>query len=371
MLPAVFKGVGQREKAVVALQPNIFARGKTYPLVVSLLLGGCAGLHPPIDAPEAPVSTAETEPPPVVVEAVPEVAPEPEPPAPERILEPLPEPESRQVAILVSDDIPLFASVADKVRRRLGPGEHTVHNLEGHPANSTRVIEEIQGAAPDQVVSVGLLAAQVGRQLDDVPMIFCYVFNYQDHELVSPSSKGVNLLPPFGMQLEVWQEVSPGLNRIGVITGPNQDALVEEIQQASEEKEIELFARTVQSDQEALYVFKRLTPEIQGLLLLPDNRILSPRVVREIMSYGARHRIQIVVFGSGLLDLGGFMAITSRDGDVADQVVARLENMTDDGLPAGPDMMPLTKLDREINPDVAQHLGLIQAERSARSDQAE
>jgi ABC-type uncharacterized transport system substrate-binding protein len=308
---------------------------------------------------------------PPVVQAVPEAAPPVEPPLPAPAPAPEPEPVAVQVAILLSDDIPVFASVADKIRRRLGPGDHTIHDLGGHPANSTRILEEIERTNPDQLVSVGLLAAQVGRQLDTVPMVFCYVFNYQDHDLISPSSKGVNLLPPFEMQLDAWRDLSPGLSRIGVITGPNQEALVGELQQASEAEEIELFARTVHSDQEALYAFKRLTPEIEGLMLLPDNRILSPRVVREIMSYGARHRIQIVVFGSSLLDLGAFMAITSLDSDIADQVVARLGEMTDEGWPAGIDMTPLTKMEREVNPDVAQHLGLIQAERSARSDRAE
>lgn len=356
---------------MVALQPKRLARGRLCSLVVLLFLGACAGMQPPIEVTEAPPSPVETVPPPVVAEPTPEPVPEPEPPAPDPVPEPAPEPALSRVAILVSDDIPLFNSVADKVRRRLEPGEHTVHNLDGHPANSNRIIEEIQGIEPDQVVSVGLLAAQVGRQLDGVPMIFCYVFNYQDHDLITPYSKGVNLLPPFGMQLEAWRELSPGLSRVGVITGPNQEDLVDEIQKASETQEIELFARTVHSDQEALYVFKRLTPDIQGLLLLPDNRILSPRVVREMMSYAARHRIQIVVFGSALLDFGAFMAITARDGDVADQVVARLGNLNDEGLPVGPDMTPLTRMDREINPDVAQHLGVVPAERSARSEQIE
>jgi len=356
----------------VTLQPDIFAKAKIYSLAFSLLLGGCAGLQPPVDLPEPPPQPVETPVPPVVMETPPEdVPPARAAPLPEREPESVPEPKVARVAIVVSDDIPVFVSVADKLRRRLGPGDHTIHNLDGHPANSTRVLDEIENMDPDQVVSVGLLAAQVTRQLDDVPQVFCYVFNYQDHELLSPRSKGVNLLPPFAMQVEAWRELSPSLKRIGVITGPNQDVLVGEIQQASEEQDVELFTRTVHSDQEALYVFKRLTPEIQGLWLLPDNRILSPRVVREIMSYGARHRIQIVVFGSGLLDLGAFLAISSRDGDVADQVVARLGEVTDDGWPAGPDMTPLTEMGLEINPEVAQHLGLIPAERSARSDQSE
>ncbi len=352
------------------LQSNRLSRGRRFAFFLPVLLGGCAVLQPAVEVPEPPPEPVEAAP--VIVEAPPPQAPPAPspPPAPEpaEVQEPVWEP--KQVAILLSDDIPVFTSVADKLGRRVGEGHHTVHNLDGHPANTVRALDEIKSTNPDHLVSIGLLAAQVGQQLEDVPMVFCYVFNYEEHELISETSKGVNLLPPFAMQLEAWRELSPDLARIGVITGPNQGALTAEIQEAVEGMEIELFSRTVNSDQEALYVFKRLTPDIQGLWLLPDNRILSPRVVREIMSYGARHRIQIVVFGSSLLDFGALMAITSREGDVADQVVSRLDEAEDGELP-GPDMMPLTKMDLDINPDVAQHLGLIPAERSARSSQSE
>ena len=41
-----------------------------------------------------------------------------------------------------------------------------------------------------------------------------------------------------------------------------------------------------------------MTHAIDGLWLLPDNRILSPDVVREMMSYSAKHKKQVVVFGN-------------------------------------------------------------------------
>lgn len=338
-----------------AQQPNRFARSGLCLLAISTLLGGCARLLPSVDTPEPPQSVATSP-----------AAPEHRP-----VLPPVLPPKPAQVAILLSDDVPVFVSVADQLRRRLGDEHHTIHILDGHPANTRRILEEVESSDPDQVISIGLLAAQVGRQLDDVPMVFCCVFNYQEHDLISSTSKGVNLLPPFSMQLEAWRKFSPNLERIGVISGPSQDALIAEIKQAAAEVGIELLSRTVHSDQEALYGFKRLAPEIQGLWLLPDNRILSPRVIREIMSYGGKHRIQIVVFGSGLLNLGGLMAITSRVGDVADQVVARLEHKAEDGRLTGPGMMPLTQMDLEINQDIARHLGLILSERSARAEQSE
>lgn len=341
---------------MAALKPNVFAGGGVYALGVAVLLNGC--VFQPVSPTTEPPQPVETPAPPVA-ESAPAPRREPAPPAAAR---------PAQVAILLSDDTPSLAAVADQIELRLADVEHTTHNLDGHPANTARILAEVESTHPDQLIAVGLLAAQTGRQLRDVPMVFCSVFNYEDHELISASSKGVALLPPFAMQLKAWKELSPDLGRIGVVSGPNKDALIADMRAATEEAGVELLSRTAYSDQEALYVFKRLTPEIQGLWLLPDNRILSPRAVREIMSYAAKHRIQIVVFGSSLLDLGALMAVESRDSDVAKQVIARLAHRTKDGALTGSDVMPLTQMDLQINPEVARHLGLSLPERTARAE---
>ena len=102
-------------------------------------------------------------------------------------------------------------------------------------------------------------------------------------------------------QFRAWKKLDPGLRRVGVITGPGHEKLISEARKAAQHHGIELIHHTVLTDMEMLYDFKRLTPEIQGLWLLPDDRILSRRVLREIMSYSTRHRQEVVVFHPELL----------------------------------------------------------------------
>lgn len=342
-------------------------------LVVSAVLGGCATLSPPVDPPEPPVDATPTqaveipsrpiedpEPPEQTVASQAETRVEPPQPAP-----PPPPPPAR-VGILLSDDLPIFVTAADHIKLQLGDQPVTVYNLDGESANSAKIVADMAESKPDRLIAIGLLAAQVGMQLDGVPMVFCYVFNYEEHNLLSTSSNGVNLLPPFEMQLEAWKKLSPDLDRVGVIVGPAQDSLIGEIQRAADGMEVELLTRTVESDQEALYSFQRITPEIQGLWLVPDNRILSPRVVGEIMSYAKDHDIQIVVFGRRMLAMGALMAITTVDEDVATQVIARLEQVDAEGQFTSPAMAPLTQMNVDINPNVARELGLVESEQSAR-----
>ncbi len=300
-------------------------------LILCVSLAGCVG------QPTAPV-----EPPPVSKPAPPPT--------------PKPEIEPNRIVLFLSDDIPAYQTIATQIVQRGGASEFRIVNLNGDRKISLANLVEIKEFNPDKIVSIGLLAAKISRQLADTPMVFCQVFNYLGHDLLSPNSKGVKLLPPFLLQLEAWTELSPALQSIGLVIGPNQEDLIAEAAQAAESYEIELTSRVVSSDKEALYVFKRLTPSIQGFWLLPDNRILSPRVLKEMMSYGTAHGVQIVVFNSQLMNLGAVMTITSNDADVAEQVLKALYDVTDNGLFAGPQMMPLTTMQVEINPNVSHDL---------------
>lgn len=271
-----------------------------------------------------------------------------------------------RTAVVVSDDISEYLEIVTEILAR-GLENVSVHMLDGQESRGAGVIAEIERAAPDRVIAIGLLAATVTRAVagTGTPTVFCQVYNYAGHELISATSKGVHLLPPFDLQFRAWRSLAPEIDRVGVITGPGQEALLDDISAAAAAAGIALAVRTVRSDQEALLAFKELVPEIQGLSLLPDNRILSPAVVSEILAYGAKHERQVAVFGAGLLDLGALFSITNDPRDVVDRVLARFANVTDDGRISGPDMTPLTRMRMSVNDPVAERLGIAVPEQLA------
>jgi ABC-type uncharacterized transport system substrate-binding protein len=316
------------------------------------LVGACTPI-PYLDeiAQPAPIAAPPPEP---VVEAD---APAPPPTAPPTALPSQPAPAAPlRTAVLLSDDIPEFSSIAREIELRSDAEHLVIYNLDGKLANLSGIRAEAAGV--DQVIAIGLLAATVAREIESKRMVFCQVFNYRDYDLISATSKGIKLLPPFELQLERWTAIAPNLRTVGIIAGPNQDDLIAEIRAATASHGIDLIVSQVSSDKEALYEFKRFTPDIQGLWLLPDNRVLSPEVVREIMSYSANYRKQVLVFSRSLLSAGGLISFTSDAGDVAQQVLVLLDQMAAGGAPTGPDMRPLTQLRAEFNPEVARHLGL-------------
>ena len=244
-----------------------------------------------------------------------------------------------------------YENIAKQIVQRGPDNDYQTLRLVRSDENPEAMKAQLASFSPDKIVAIGLPAVRQSRRFSSKPLVFCQVFNYQDEDLPSVKAKGVKLLPPFELQLGVWKERSPGLKTVGLIVGPNQDDLVAEIELAAERHEINLLTRTVGSDKEMLYAFKRMTPQIEGFWLLPDNRVLSPSVLKEILAYARKHGTQTAVFGSQLLSLGAEISFTSLDTDVADAVLKVLGGPDGKEVLFGPPMTSLTTLQAESDSD--------------------
>lgn len=264
------------------------------------------------------------------------------------------------ITILVSDDLPAYSAVANEIGKKLTK-RPIIINLKGDTVTNTVTPDLLRQTDKHRIVAVGPLAAQTAMRLNASKVVFCKVFNYRTLNPGNKHASGISFLPPVDLQFRAWKKLDPELKRVGVITGPGHERLIEEAQKAAKHYGIVLFHRTVQTDMEMLYDFKRLTPEIQGLWLLPDNRILSRRILREVMSYSTKHQLEVVVFHPALLRLGGLMSIDSVDGDVADQVITALRDKSKRTATSGDELLPLKQLDIKFNAQVIQSI----AKRSA------
>lgn len=271
-----------------------------------------------------------------------------------------------RTALVLSDAIPEYTQIAAELVGR-GTDQVTVYYVSARPGDDTHVVAEIERANPDRIVAVGLPAAIAARRIPGKPMVFCQVYNHQDHDLISVTSKGVDFLPPFDLQLQAWRGLAQNLRRIGVITGPGHDELIAKMRRAAAVYDVALTVRTVRSDQETLLAFKELAPDIEGLWLLPDNRILSPEVVREILSYSARHETQVATFSEWMFEHGALLSYTSVPRDIVDRVLERFDDVDGDGRLRGPGMVGLTVVKTTLNSQAATRLGLKLPEPLARA----
>jgi ABC-type uncharacterized transport system substrate-binding protein len=293
----------------------------------------------------------ETEPPPepVVIEPPPEpvvVEPPPAPkPVPRRVVpKPLPE-----VAILLTSRQPAYEDVANELGERLD--RVTIYDLSDRSQPPVAAFRLINDSNTGAVVAIGLRAAKSAISMARVPVIFSQVFNYEQHGLVTGNSRGISALAPLDAHLSAWKKVDPTLARVGMIIGTGHEDLVTEAQIAAEGHSLELVVQRTGSDQETLYHFKRMVREIDGFWLFPDNRVLSPRVLQDMLAQANRRQVPVAVSHEAMLSMGAAISVSSVAADIASTIVDVLRKIETSGIDSVPPLTGLSEV-RVVTNDV-------------------
>lgn len=309
----------------------------------ALLASGCAWMQqppepapepPPVSVPEEPV-VEPAPPPPVVAEPMPEPEPEPEP-------LPVAELEPGRIAIVLSDRSPAYEQVAVELGHLLE--RYLLYNLADKSLSPGAVFSGIADSDAKVVIAIGLQAAEQAMALSPLPVVFCQVFNIDLAASATPV-RGIASIPPLSPQVRAWKQLNPGLVSIGAILGEGHDDLVAEARAAAAENGVALQLRTATSDRETLYMFNRMAPDIDGFWLFPDNRVLSVAILKEMLTYASRHRVQVAVFNPKLLQLGASLSVGTVDADIAATALEVADRIIAGELDAIPARTPLHQLD--------------------------
>jgi ABC-type uncharacterized transport system substrate-binding protein len=293
-------------------------------LLVALTLTGCSTFTPEIE----PVDEPEIVSVPVVVE-------------PDQAVKvPLPEPpQLPPVAIVLTSSKPAFVDVANALTEHLD--DFQIFDLsDGRPPVS--VLRVINDSNSGIVVAIGLRAAKSSVAMANIPVIFSQVFNHQDYGLSTEHSRGVAPLAPLDAQLAAWTEVDPTISRIGIIIGEGHDELITEARLAAQKHDIELRVRIAHSDQETLYLFRRMSHEIDGFWLFPDNRILSTRSLQQILESAKRGQVAVAVPYESMLTMGATISMATQAEDIAATIANIIRQIHDGGLRSVPAISPLS-----------------------------
>lgn len=259
------------------------------------------------------------------------------------------------VVILVSEDIPAYSDVAKALVKLLGK-RASVQILSSNLMDNVKAISNLKNDDNLQLVSVGLNASIAAKTLTAYQVIFCQVFNFQDYALLSPNHKGVSMMTSFSKTFSTWRSLSINAIDIGVISGPGFEEVMQTAKAAAVSQGFRLHHETVNSDKEYQYAFKQMSAKVQGFWIIPDNRVLSENILRDLMTYSVRNGKQVAVFSDELLKLGGLFSIQSNYKDIAQQVYDRLEQAQFQETVPGPDIVYLEKQELRINSVMAKHL---------------
>lgn len=264
-------------------------------------------------------------------------------------------PYPREVAVLFSN-VPAYTEVVRQLRKQLAPASYRLTLVDLGAENWRTRLDSLRGRQGLVVVAIGLHAARIARDRINAPVVFAQVFNYQELLVPGRAIRGVTAMPPLDLQIQDWKKFDPKLQRVGLIVSRSHRDLILQAEHAARTAAVTLKHEISDSDRETFYLFQRLAPEIDGLWLVPDDRILSPAVLRELLTYAASHGIRVCVFSDVLLQWGAFMSATPSPRDVARTLRHVLEGMKADGANTLPAVTPLSELVVRINGQAARPL---------------
>jgi ABC-type uncharacterized transport system substrate-binding protein len=260
--------------------------------------------------------------------------------------------------VLFQEGSDAYRDVAAKILEQLPSARYRTVLVELHVPDSPDLLAPLVALRPAVAIAVGREAVDFARaHLASTPLVFCQVFNYQELFESGRQIWGVQPLPPLALQLRGWSTVDPSRKRIGMIVSETQKSLVSEAR-AVASPAVEIKAEVSTSDRDTLYLFKRLAPQVNGLWLFPDNKILSPPVLRELMSYAVAHDVGVLVSNDALLPWGALVSASSTAADVARNVRGVLDRVSAGSTAGLPAMTPLTEIKLQVNAGVARALGV-------------
>jgi len=296
-------------------------------LLAIAALGGCSVIAPDLEPVEDAVVVVPVEPPPQAVAIKP----------------PPPEPTSLpSVAVVISSKQPVFLDVANALTDYLDDFE--VFDLSDSSQPPVSVLRIINDSDTGAVVAIGLRAAKSSVAMSKVPVIFSQVFNYQDHDLLNSNTRAVAPLAPLDAQLAAWIQIDPIISRVGIIVGEGHDALIEEAQLAAQKHNVDLHIRVANSDQETIYLFRRMVQDIDGFWLFPDNRVLSSRSLQEILELARRSQVAVAVPSESMLDMGATISLATEANDIAATIAGIIRKIQTEGLKNVPPVSSLSAI---------------------------
>ncbi|MDH3532538.1 MAG: hypothetical protein OEO82_06375 [Gammaproteobacteria bacterium] len=254
------------------------------------------------------------------------------------------------VAIVMTSNQPAYADVAQELANRFP--DYELYDLSDRSRPPVSVLRSINDSDSFAVLAVGLRAAQSSVAMAEMPVVFCQVFNHQDHDLLHENSRGVASIAPLDAQLATWKKLDPGISRIGVIIGEGHAELVAQAEAAALQYSVELDVRIARTDQETLYHFRRMIRNINGFWLFPDNRILSARVLQEMLDEAKAQHVPVAVPNEAMLTMGAAISMTTVAADIAETMVNVIRRIQAGQLSDVPPISRLSEIHVETNDEI-------------------
>lgn len=247
------------------------------------------------------------------------------------------------ITVVLSEDSGVYAEFASQLGQALGKAGNTktalrvvaLGDLKDEPAART---------GPNQIlVAVGTPAmTAMARKPPAVPVLNVLVPHASFRSLSRSSARtqdnrlfsAVFFDQPWARQLSLIRNAIPG-RRVGVLLGRDSAELASSLQAAARDAHMVLNIERVFDEAELLPALKRLLPNSDALLAVPDATIYNRTNIASILLTSYRAKVPLFGFSPSYVKAGALAAVYSQPGQIAQQVAEIIQKLpASGGLPS-------------------------------------
>ena len=226
--------------------------------------------------------------------------------------------QANPVTLLLSAQGGGYTEVADAIQAELRkmPGVRVVTSVVG-ASGSEDAPAPVPGAQPI-TIAVGTRAMQTAlRAGEPRGLLLSVLVPRSSYETLTAGLKpaesrrvtAVHLDQPFGRQLELIRQVLPGLNRVGIVLGPESARDADRLQAAADARGLRLTIERANRDSELFPALQRVMADSDVFLAVPDARVVNADTAQNLLLTSFRLRAPVVAWSAGYVRAGALAAV--------------------------------------------------------------
>jgi putative ABC transport system substrate-binding protein len=219
--------------------------------------------------------------------------------------------ESSPVAVIKSQDLLPYNQAVEGFRRATRT-EVIEYDMKGEVEEGLKIVKQIKQLRPTVVLAVGAKAAVLAKEhLSEFPLVYCAVIDPDKYGLQAGRITGVVLEIPVKFQLQIFKEVVPSLERIGVVYDPSKTAgLIREAKAEADLLGLELVAEPISTGKALPGTIRNLLPRVQGLWMVPDSTVITTDSFQFMLLNTLERNVPFMAFSDNFVKAGALLALS-------------------------------------------------------------
>jgi putative tryptophan/tyrosine transport system substrate-binding protein len=273
--------------------------------------------------------------------------------------------EAQNIAIVISEDTPIYRNLADTVRRLVTQQAPPPVKLFTLPAEGLLVGERdiLNADFYSMAIAVGARAAGILADLRVKPPVLNTLIPRALYERLPQHDKpghysAIYLEQPLSRHLELARLVLPGKTRLGFVHGQQSAYYWAELERQAKTKELTLVAEMIERSSDLGPTLQRIFSRADFLLVMPDAELFNRTTIPKMLLSSYHSRRPVIAFSAALVKSGALAAVYTSPENLARhiaEVVLKLQSGGKFVLP--PPQYPIY-WSVSVNRQIARSLGL-------------